>query len=141
MNIFGITILVVGALIILFGYFYLINLSIEKYKAYKRSLSVINKLEKDLAEASKQASLYRTRAIEVEDAIKESTGVTLRNEITKLDCPFDEKELSSIISGLRLLIGEYYQTTAGVKFYLSIIEKIESKIEALNKSREMNLNT
>lgn len=112
------------------------HIKIVNLKKENKALSIIErKLTADFEEQTKQMNLYRQRSIELEDSIKEGYGVSLRNEITKLDCIFDEKELQAIVSGLHYLIKEYYHSTDGVKYYLTLIQKIESKLIELDKSR------
>jgi hypothetical protein len=96
----------------------------------------IFELQKMLAEESKQKVLYRDRSLELEDAIKEGVGVTLRNEVTRVECIFDSKELTAMLEGTKHLIKEYWQSTAGVKFYLTIIEKIEKNVILMHKSED-----
>ena len=102
--------------------------------ASKSNTSIIATLQKQLSEESKQRVLYQQRTLELEDAIKESVGVSLRNEVTKVECFFDENEMTAMNAGLKFLIREYYASTSGVKFYIKLIEKIEKHLSIMFKS-------
>jgi len=109
-------------------------------KAYtqlnKLNVEFCEKLQKQLDEEIKQRELYRFRSLELEDAIKESVGVSLRNEVTKVECIFDMDEMAAMLDGTRFLIKEYYKSTSGVKFYISLIEKIEKNLTLMVKAKE-----
>jgi hypothetical protein len=96
----------------------------------------ISKLQEMISEESKQRVLYQQRALELEDSIKEGVGVTLRNEITKVECIFNVKELGVMLAGLPYLIRENFQSASGLKYYLSLIEKLEQNIILMNKANE-----
>ena len=117
-------------------YQYLLREHTTCLKAYGCSQETIDALQKKVVIESKQAVLYRERALEVEDAVKEGVGVTLRNEITKVECIFDATELASMLAGARFLIKEEYKSTSAIKYYLALIEKIEKAISAMVKAEE-----
>lgn len=108
----------------------------EASKKLKSSIASIHQLQNEILEESKQKVLYRDRSLELEDAIKEGVGVSLRNEVTRVECVFDQKELTAMLEGVKHLIKEYWQSTAGVKFYLAIIEKIEKNVILMNKAED-----
>ena len=101
-----------------------------------KNIEQVSIIQKKLNEEIDQRELYRQRSLELEDAIKESSGIALRNEITKVDCFFDETELSSMLYGLRFMIKEYYKSTSDVKFCINLIEKIEKSISIMMKAKE-----
>lgn len=135
----------VGALAIIVICYFILE-TIKKNELYKKigglslkienDLKTIQELQKMISEESKQKVLYRDRSLELEDAIKEGVGVSLRNEVTRVECVFDQKELTAMLEGVKHLIKEYWQSTAGVKFYLAIIEKIEKNVILMNKAED-----
>lgn len=102
--------------------------------ANQKNNVVIETITKSLENETRQSELYRLRTLELEDSIKESVGVSLRNEITKVDCFFNENEMSAMLEGLRFMIKEYYKSTSGVKYYITLIEKIEKNLSLMMKS-------
>ena len=104
--------------------------------ANQKNIEIVNVIKKQLNEEIEQRELYRQRSLELEDAIKESSGIALRNEITKVDCFFGETELSSMLYGLRFMIKEYYKSTSDVKFCINLIEKIEKSISIMMKAKD-----
>jgi hypothetical protein len=104
--------------------------------SYTEAQKTISALQNKVADESKQAVLYRQRAMEVEDAVKEGVGVTLRNEVTRVECVFDQTELASMLIGTKFLVKEEFKSTSAVKYYLSLIEKIEKAISAMVKAEE-----
>lgn len=117
----------------------LANTAIKYQNAFKQiaAMTIANEsLQKAVSEESKQRALYQARCLELEDAIKEGVGVSLRNEVTRVNCVFDENEMATIIEGTRHLIREHYQSTSGVRFYIDMIEKVEKNLKLMIKERE-----
>lgn len=104
----------------------------------------LHSIEKDelhniIVEETKQRSSYQKRCLELEDAIKEGVGVSLRNEITRVNCIFDEHEMNAILEASRYLVKEYYKSTDALRFYLKLIEKIEQNLSLMIKEKENKL--
>lgn len=131
-------IIVLLACTIAFGfgtiYFFirLINLS----KQYDILSKKKDKLFDMVSEESNQRASYQARCLELEDAIKEGVGVSLRKEVTRVHCIFDQHELNAVLEGARYLIREYYKSSQAVKFYVKLIEKIEQNLALMIAEKE-----
>jgi hypothetical protein len=122
------------------GIWWFFKQSINVSQQYRDLLIQKDKLHSVIAEETKQRSSYQKRCLELEDAIKEGVGVSLRKEVTRVTCVFDQHEMNAILEGSRYLVKEYYKSTAALKFYLKLIEKIEQNLSLMIKEKE-NENT
>jgi hypothetical protein len=89
-----------------------------------------------LSSESKQTAAYRNRTLELEDGIKDSVGIALRNEVTKVECIFDADEMAALLIGTKYLIKEYYDQSDAVRYYMKIISKIEENLKLMIKIKE-----
>ena len=110
---------------------------LKEYKDYKNQKEELTKiLQEKLSYETYQRAGYRARVIELEDGIKEGTGISLRNEVTKLESKFDEIEMYYMSEGLSFLIKRDYNNRMAIKSYLTLLDKLEKYIKELMSIRE-----
>lgn len=70
----------------------------------------------------------RQRIVELEDGVKEAFGVSVRNEVTKVECVFNKTEMAFIMAGVHKLIKNPDATIDDREYYIKLYKKIQSHI-------------
>ena len=97
--------------------------------------NTIGKLFVQISDLSQDQNEYYKRVIQLENAIEKSFGVTVRQEITKINTDFTKVEWVVLLSGIyKLLDGAKVPEDA--KIYLEIIDKVQSFMEHLKEEVE-----
>jgi len=86
-----------------------------------------------LDKSSKALDEAQRRVRELEDGVKRSFGVSVRNEITKVDCSFDKLEMVIMMAGVYKLV-----TSSGdiddKETYIKLYKKIQSFTEQMEEN-------
>lgn len=99
----------------------------------KEKNDIIQNLQLMLEKESSLKVEMHKRVRELENGIMEGTGISLRNEVTKVDVPFNLSELNAMMNGLYFLIEKQYNKLEDVKYIVSLIEKIRNAIVNMQK--------
>ncbi len=92
-------------------------------------------LFKRIASISEEKDRNHKRVIELEDAIKKGTGVTLRKEVTEFKGMFEEQEMVQMKIALHFSIKERYTSLEDVKFFTALIDKINGFLQTVEKTK------
>ena len=90
----------------------------------------ISTLQKKVVKESDMRVEYYNRVIEIENAVKEGTGISLRNDVTEVVCIFDEVELAKIAEGINYLIEKYCSNISDVEFLVNLTKKVNVAFRA-----------
>jgi hypothetical protein len=113
-------------------YFNIQNVFIKKYKLeISQKNKSISSLQGIIVEESSNRAHLQKRVRELEDAIKDGTGISLRNEITQINVAFDKIEMETMVNGIVYLIEKRFNRIDDVKYYVTLIEKLSGAIRAL----------
>ena len=93
----------------------------------------IKKLQEMMEKESHLKASAQKRVVELENAIKKGTGVTLRNEITKVEAQFNKNEIIMMVEGIKELIPKNYKNMSDVKYFISLIEKAEAFVKKMDE--------
>jgi len=114
--------------------------SYNKLKALKMTLSAVTRQRDCLfdmtAKVSDVSEKFRQRMRHLEDAVKDGFGVTVRNEVTEVQCEFNKLEMVMILAGVhKLLSGS--KDPDDMKIYLSLIDKINGVLPKMKEGDEI----
>jgi len=123
----------------------------EKLKEAKNDIDTLNQVNYKLNEKVGQESdailqlfamledvgsdraMYRQRAIDVEDAIEKSFGITVRKEVTEIVVEFNKLEMVVCLAGIyKLLKG--ISSPEDAEFYAKLIKKVQGIIDKMPES-------
>jgi hypothetical protein len=101
-------------------------------EGYEKAIAT---LYKTIETESKEKEEYHKRVIEIENGIKESVGITLRNDITQVNVQFDEIELYQMAEGVKLLIQKLYANISDVEYLVKLTKKLQEATGSVIKSK------
>lgn len=67
------------------------------------------------------------RVRELEDGIKDTFAVSVRNEVTKVSCVFNKAEMAFLMAGVQLLLNQA-KVVADQEYYIALYKKISKYI-------------
>jgi len=118
------------------------NITVEQRGTLSEQLNTIeqknkslSKLQELVSQKSEDYSKMHKRVIELENAVKKGTGVSLRIETTKVECLFSENELIIMRTGLFKSMQSNSFNLDDIKFYVALIEKVEITIKKMQNTR------
>jgi len=95
----------------------------------------INQLFEMIESISQEKVMYRKRVIELENAVEQGYGVTVRREVTNVIVDFNKLEMVILLSGVhKLLKGS--KTTEDAEFYINLIKKLQKAIDKMPEDKE-----
>jgi hypothetical protein len=77
-----------------------------------------------------EAKMYKDRMIAVEDAIKNERGISIRNEVIKIDLPFNKLDFVILYSGVCKLLKDS-GVLADSEAYIKILKSLQEIIDKL----------
>jgi hypothetical protein len=117
--------------IMMIGFFIWQNFIIKQIRILKQKHAKdISVLQKQVEKESNLRKEYYNRTIEIENAVKEGTGISLRNDVTQVVCIFDEIELAQIAEGVTYLIQQNCSNISDVEFLVNLTKKINGALKA-----------
>lgn len=72
------------------------------------------------------------RVKELENGIKDSFGISVRNEVTKIECVFDKFEMVIMMAGIYQLI-EHSGNIEDKEAYIKLYKKIEDNVQKMEE--------
>lgn len=84
---------------------------------------------------SGERTMYRTRALQVEDAIEKGYGVTIRKEVTKIIVDFNKLEMVVFLAGVNKLL-KNSSNVGDAEFYINLIKRLQSIIDKMEEPEE-----
>ena len=78
----------------------------------------------------------RKRVREVENKYEQDSGISIRNEVTRVYAKFDKIEMCIIQAGIMKLIEKPGANQDDLQFYLSLAKKVEGFIDNMQDPKE-----
>jgi len=101
----------------------------KRYDKIKRiNQSITNEYAIDHAKVSGRASEMRKRVLELEDHIRDTFSVSVRNDVTKVECVFNKIEMAFLMAGVYQLINYEGSSVDDKEFYIKLYKKIQENI-------------
>lgn len=119
-----------------------LNMDLSKSKSQRTADSNVGKREIEFyrSELSKSADInhvlkdevriYKERMLAVEDAIKNERGISIRNEVVKIDAPFNKLDFVILYSGVCKLLKDS-GVLADSEAYIKILKSLQDIIDKL----------
>jgi len=79
---------------------------------------------------SNERTMYRSRAIQVEDSIEKGYGIAVRKEVTKIIVDFNKLELVVFLAGIHKLL-KNAPTVDDSEFYVNLIKRLQSTVDKM----------
>ena len=104
----------------------------KRYKKIKEiNYSITKAYAADYAKASRLSKEMHTRVIEMENGINETFSVSIRNDVTTVECVFDKIEMAFLMAGVYKLLNDASGTIGDKEFYIKLYKKIQVNIDQM----------
>jgi len=98
----------------------------KRYKKIKEiNYSITKAYAADYAKASRLSKEMHTRVIEMENGINETFSVSIRNDVTTVECVFNKIEMAFLMAGVYKLLNDANSTVDDKEFYIKLYKKIQ----------------
>jgi uncharacterized protein YoxC len=132
-NVFACFIISIGFIVFLIAILYYKN---RTYKnVIKQKGDSAKALFSKIEEISKERSILKERIIELEDGVKDKFGISVRQEITKVETNFSKAEMVFMMAGVYSLIKKS-NNKIDIKYYLNLSDKLQSLIDKMDEKEE-----
>jgi len=132
----GALLFIMVCMIMLFAWYgHKVDSELKQAKSsFNKSLKI---LVNDLEKAKNSQKEYHKRVIEIEDGIQKEYQVTIRNDITKVECIFGKPELVFLLAGAYKLIESPGSTIDDKEFLINLYKKVQSAIDKMEEPEEI----
>jgi len=104
----------------------------KRYKKIKElNYSITKTYAADYAKALKLSKEMHTRVIEMENGINETFSVSIRNDVTTVECVFNKIEMAFLMAGVYRLLNDANSTVDDKEFYIKLYKKIQKHISQM----------
>jgi len=104
---------------------------------YRRIIDNEAKASKDrIRGLNEEKKVLIERVRELEDGIKETFSVSVRNDVTKVECVFDKTEMAFIMAGIWKLIQSPDSGIEDKEWYIKLYKKIQSHIDDMEEPKD-----
>jgi len=104
----------------------------KRYKKIKEiNYSITKAYAADYAKASRLSKEMHTRVIEMENGINETFSVSIRNDVTTVECVFNKIEMAFLMAGVYKLLNDANSTVDDKEFYIKLYKKIQKYIDKM----------
>lgn len=103
------------------------NMCRSEIMFYKSEWSKAVDLNKVIGDEMK---IYKSRMVDIEDAIKKERGISIRNEVIKIDLPFNKLDFVILYSGVCKLLKDS-GVLADSEAYIKILKSLQETIDKL----------
>ena len=111
--------------------------SIFLFKRYHKikdlNLNVTKEYRDDYAKASKENRVMKERIIELENGINDTFSVSVRKDVTKVECLFNKVEMAFLMAGVYKLLNDEHSTIDDKEFYIKLYKKIQENIDQMEE--------
>jgi len=101
---------------------------------FKHNLKNINLIKLNLQECKQKEKEAWDRVKELEDGIEKEYGVSIRQEITKVECVFNKSEMVFIMSGIHKILDSPGTSIEDKEAIIALYKKIQSVISQMEEN-------
>ena len=128
-------VVVLSVLLVMFAciaFFYL-----RRYEKIKElNAKVTSEYANDYAKQNQDLRKMKVRVLELENGVNETFGVSIRQEITKVECIFDKVEMAFLMAGVFKLLNDKTATIDDKEYYIKLYKKIQKNIDQMEDPQD-----
>ena len=89
-----------------------------------------------MRELNKEIRVLEERVLELENGIENQFGISVRQEVTKVECIFDKTEMAFLMAGVYELINEKGSSIEDKEYYIKLYNKIRENTELMEDPKD-----